>query len=319
MSLSIGKMSGGYPVIGDAIMGKISCKDSEFAIKTGTLLTLSMAPLETVFFWLAMALYAIVSMGYIYSFVFRNEGILKRLFLILTAGFLFHTSAIIARYFAQGTMPWAGDYENALMAGWFIVLFNLYIGWRHKSLQFISVGLVPLVLLLMGFGVMRNPVLSPKAASLKSFWLYIHVYFAWFAFGAFALAFGTGILYILKDRDSKKENKNIFYEKIPPLERLDELIFRFIVFGFITDAIMIASGSIWAKDLWGSYWSWDPVETWSLISWLMYGVIIHLRVTLGWRGKRIAWLAIFAILGMIITFFGVTFVVESSLHIFNVR
>ena len=157
------------------------------------------------------------------------------------------------------------------------------------------------------------------AASRKSSWLGIHVFFAWLAFGAFALAMGTGIIYLLKDRDSRREQKNPVFERFPSLARLDELMFRYVLFGFITHAVMIASGAIWARDLWGAYWSWDPVETWSLITWLLYGVAIHLRVTLGWKGRRLAWVVALAIVAVIITFFGVTFVVESSNHIFNVR
>jgi cytochrome c-type biogenesis protein CcsB len=219
----------------------------------------------------------------------------------------------------QGHLPWAGDYENGLMGGWFIIALTLYVAWRQKPLQALAAVTLPGTLLMMGFGAMRNPVLSPMAASLKSLWLYIHVYFAWLAFGAYTLACATGVLYLLKEKDEKKPFHNPVYVKFPDRGRLEDLLFRYIVFGFITDAVMIAAGAIWAKDLWGNYWSWDPVETWSLVSWLIYGTVIHLRVTFGWKGRRLAWLAIVAILGMIITFFGVTFVVESSLHIFNVR
>lgn len=278
-----------------------------------------MAPLEVVLFWLTMAVYALGSGGYIYSFAFRNERVLNRMRIPVTAGFVLHTLTIAARYQAQGHLPWAGDYENGLSGGWFIILFTLFVLWKKDPLPAIGTGTLPLSLLIMGYGVMRNPVLEPMAASLKSTWLAIHVFFAWFAYSAYMLACAAGVLMVLKSRDSQRDQRNPVYEKIPSLERLDELIFRYIVFGFIMDAVMLASGSIWANDLWGTYWNWDPVETWSLVSWLMYGVIIHLRVTLGWRGLRLAWLAIGAILGVLISFFGVTFIVESSLHIFNVR
>jgi ABC-type transport system involved in cytochrome c biogenesis permease subunit len=112
---------------------------------------------------------------------------------------------------------------------------------------------------------------------------------------------------------------NPSYERFPALDRLDELIFRYVVFGFITDTIMICAGAIWAKDLWGSYWSWDPVETWSLVSWIVYGIAIHLRVTFGWRDSRFAWIAVLALSTVIISFFGVTFVIDTSLHTFQVR
>jgi cytochrome c-type biogenesis protein CcsB len=172
---------------------------------------------------------------------------------------------------------------------------------------------------MMGYGYMQHPGLTAKAASLKTIWLFIHVYFAWLAFGAYTLAMAAGSLYLLKSRDSKKTPNNPFYDRLPSLERLDELIFRYVVFGFIMDTMMIAAGGLWAKDLWGSYWNWDPVETWSLISWLLYGTSIHLRVSMGWRGTRLAILAIAALSTVIISFFGVNFIVGSSLHVFQVR
>jgi len=278
-----------------------------------------MAPWEAVFFWLTLVVYALAGGGYVYALVFKNERVLARLFYLVVAGLVLHTITIAARYHAQGHLPWAGDYENGLMWGWFIVSLTLYAAWRHKELRLLAAATAPLTLLLMGYGYMRKPTLGPMAASLKTFWLYIHVYFGWLSYGAFTLAFAAGILYVLKNKDAQQAVRNPVYERIPALDRLDELIFRYVIFGFILDAVMIAAGAIWAKNLWGSYWSWDPVETWSLVSWLIYGIIIHLRVTFGWRGVRLAWLAIFAIIGMVITAFGVNFVVTSSLHIFNVR
>lgn len=278
-----------------------------------------MAPLESFFFWITLFAYSIAAGGYLYAILWKHERILQRLIYLTAGGLVSHTAVIVARTVAQGHLPWAGDYENSLMAGWFVMAFTVGAVLRRRTLESLPVGTLPFTVLLMGFGFMRNPVLGPVAASLKSFWLYIHVYFAWLAFGAFALALGAGVLYLLKDREARRGGRNTVYERFPSLDRLDELMFRFLVFGFIMDAVMIASGAIWGKDLWGSYWNWDPVETWSLVSWLVYGVIIHLRVTLGWRGRRLAWLAIAAMTGVVISFFGVTFVVESSLHIFNVR
>jgi cytochrome c-type biogenesis protein CcsB len=278
-----------------------------------------MAYWEIIFFWITMILYALASGGYIYSLVFKNPRVMPKLTILICGGLLAHSIAIGVRYYVTGHLPWSGDYESSLMGGWFIIGATLYVGWRTKPLQALATATTPLVLVLMGFGYMRNPTLTPMAASLKTVWLYIHVYFAWLAFGAYALAMAAGVLYLLKRRSEQLSDQNPSYERIPSIDRLDELMFRYVIFGFITDTIMIAAGAIWAKDLWGSYWSWDPVETWSLISWLIYGIAIHLRVTFGWRGQRLAWLVILALSTVIITFFGVTFVVNSSLHTFNVR
>lgn len=273
-----------------------------------------MSPLETICIWIAIGLYALVSALYIYSFVFKNEKILRSIHYFIAVSFLFHTGAILARYFAVGNLPVSGDYETALGGSWIIVLFTLFLSIRHRALRPVGVATLPFSLLMLGFAVMRNPVLSPMAASVKSSWLYVHVLFAQVAFGAFALAFGVAVVYQLKEKGPGRK----FYDKFPPLLRLDDLMFRFVIFGFITDTVMIASGAIWAKDLWGNYWSWDPVETWSLITWLIYGLAIHLRVTMGWKGRKMAWLVILALAGMVIAFFGVHLFVDTSIHLFEV-
>lgn len=278
-----------------------------------------MAPAEAVLFWIALVTYALATGALVYAVVFREERGVGLATAGAAVGFASHTAAIAARYAAVGHLPWAGDYENGLFGGWFIVLFTLVVGWRQRPLRILAVATLPLTFLLMGYGVMRAPALTPLAASLKSVWLYVHVIFAWLAFGAYALAMAGGIVYLAKVRDAKAAAPNPMYERFPAVERLDELVFRWIMFGFVTDTVMIASGAIWARDLWGSYWSWDPVETWSLVTWLSYGLAIHLRVTRGWKGVRFARVAIAAIAGMIVTFFGVTFVVETSNHFFNVR
>jgi cytochrome c-type biogenesis protein CcsB len=278
-----------------------------------------MSNLEMVFFWLSLVIYSLASGGFLYSFIFKNPRFMPKMTALILIGFMTHTIAICARYQAQGHLPWSGDYESAMMGGWFIIAGTLYVGWRNKSLQALATASVPLVVIMMGFGVMRNPVLTPMSAALKNYWLYIHVYFAWLAFGAYVLAMAAGVLYLMKRKSVESGVVNPSYEKYPSLDRLDELIFRYVLFGFIADTIMLAAGAIWANDLWGRYWSWDPVETWALVSWLMYGMIIHLRITFGWRESRIAWLAILALSTVIISFFGVTFVVDTSLHTFQVR
>lgn len=278
-----------------------------------------MAFWESIFFWITLVIYAVGSGGYIYSLVFRNDRIFPKLLLVTGMGLATHTIAVAARLAAQGHLPWSSDYDNGVMGGWFIIAFTVYVGVRQKTLRILGAVTLPCVLLIMGYGVMKNPTLGPMAASLKSVWLYIHVFFAWLSFGAYALAMAAGVIYLLKEKDALVGGANPLYEKVPSLDRLDELMFRYLVFGFITNAVMIAAGAIWAKDLWGNYWAWDPVETWSLVSWLMYGIAIHLRVTLGWRGRRFAWVVILALGSVIINFFGVNLVAQSSLHVFSVR
>lgn len=266
-----------------------------------------------------MAVYALACAGYVYAFVFKNERILGRLIWLVAAGFFFHCATMLAVYAETGHLPWAGDYESALMGGWFIVLFTLIVAFQRRELSMLALATVPVTLLMMGYGMMNKKELGPMAASLKTVWLYIHVYFAWLAYGAYMLAMAAGVMYLLKQRATRHGVDNPFYVRMPSLGRLEELIFRYVSFGFITNAIEMAAGSIWAKDLWGSYWSWDPIEVWALVGWLQYGLFIHLRLTRGWRGVKLAWLSIAAVVAVVISFFGVSIAVEASMHVLNVR
>lgn len=272
-----------------------------------------------IFFWIAAVLFALASGGYVYAVVFRNSSVIPRITWVIIAGLISLTVSAGGRYEATGHLPWSGHYETAVLGAWLTVLIMLVIIRKRPALRLVGMAVLPFTVILMGFGAMSNPTLTPLDATLKTVWLYIHVYFAMISFGAYALAMGTGVIYLLKLRTDRDGTGNPVLMQLPTPERLDELAFRYVLFGFVLDAFMIAAGAIWAKDLWGSYWSWDPVETWSLISWLIYGLAIHLRVTMGWKGVRFAWLVIAAMSSVLIAYFGVTFVLESSVHVFTLR
>src|SRR3990172_4405747 len=222
-----------------------------------------MSPYEAAFFWIAVCLYGITSALYIYAFVFKKESIFGRIPYFIAVSLAFHTAAALARYAAVGNLPVAGDYENSVGQAWFIVAITLYLSVRHPALRAVGVATLPLSLLMLGYGVMRGAELAPMHVSVRSVWLYVHVFFAWLAFGAYAIASGLSILYLKREKNPDKE----FYQKLPDLPTLDDLMFRYLIFGFITDAVMIGAGAIWAKNLWGNYWSWEPVEMWSLLTW----------------------------------------------------
>ncbi len=267
------------------------------------------APFAVVF-WATLLVYAVAVAVQIFGLVFRKPAWTTRAVWGVLFGLALHTALVIWRWIETGHVPAIGNFGNALVGGWFIVGMTVWAGIRQRY-PLLAAGAMPFALLILGVGGMFDSPPSPLVASLQSFWLFIHIFFAWLAYGAYTVSCGAGIVYLVKtgrSKDTPEETRT----------RIEELMFRSTVFGFITDAIMIASGSIWAKDLWGSYWSWDPVETWSLLSWLVYGVALHLRVTLGWRGRRLAWILVFAIIGVLVSFWGVNLVMEGSDHVFNV-
>jgi len=104
--------------------------------------------------------------------------------------------------------------------------------------------------------------INPLMPALKSNWLLIHVVTAFLGYAAFALAFGTALLYLIQERQPRPS--------LPPCPLLDSLIYRTTVLGFLLLTVGIATGAVWAETAWGRYWSWDPKETWSLITWFIY-------------------------------------------------
>lgn len=266
--------------------------------------------------WTCIYIYAASSILLLTGFVFSRERLLWIATWALLPAFLAHTAIFIMRWARTGYFPANGDLENAITGGWFAIAFTLALFARTKKPVGAALFTVPATLILLGYGMVNEPNPLPLSASFKSSWLIVHVLFAQVAFGSYAITSGYGIVYLLKSRPQAEGRK--FYDRFPSLDALEETMFRFVVYGFICEAIMIPAGAIWAKDLWGSYWTWDPVETWSLVSWLLYGLVIHLRVTLKWKGRKLAWLMVFLLLTVIITYWGIDALVQSTRHMFGV-
>ena len=159
-----------------------------------------------------------------------------------------------------------------------------------------------------------NKDISPLVPALQSNWLIAHVVTCFIGYGAFAMAAGLGIMYLLKKSAiDKKKDENTLMGSLPELRFIDDMTYKTIVFGFLWLSAGIITGAIWANEAWGTYWSWDPKETWSIITWFIYASTLHARFTRGWSGTRIAWLAIIGFASVMFTYFGVNFVL-SGLH-----
>ena len=190
----------------------------------------------------------------------------------------------------------------------FVVAFFVIVAWRNPRLNAAGIGTMPVAVLLLGGAMLADKSGLAITAKLASYWLFIHVTFANLAFATFAVSFGCAILYVIRERSAGgKWAKRL--EKLPPQDVLENLTVRFVLVGFLFWGIMIATGAIWANQAWGRYWSWDPIETWSLIVWIIYAVYLHVRFTLKWHGERLAWfaivampLALFALIGIPLAF-----------------
>ena len=268
---------------------------------------------ESVFLWLSVIGYIAAFITMLIGLVFGKERAVRVGSRLTIAAFASHTLAIASRWIATGHMPVMGAYENSLLGAWFLMLIFLVSGRWIAAKKTLTVIVVPIALFMLGNGIMGGAELEPLAPPFQSAWLFVHVIFAWFAFGSYFLAACLGAAFLWKSgAEAKGKLEESAARKFPDLDIMDDLIFRFIIFGFIADTVMIATGSIWAHGLWGRYWGWDPIEMWSLIAWIIYGVALHLRITMGWKGRRLAWIAVGSIATVIIGFFGVGFI--SNVH-----
>ena len=241
-------------------------------------------------------------------------------FRTLLVGFTAQTIALGMRWadsyrLGIGHAPLSNFYESLVFFAWAMVLLYLLTEMRTKS-RSAGIFVTPLALLCMAYASFSpnvNSGIQPLVPALQSNWLIIHVVSCFLAYAAFAIAFALAIMVLLKNQGSgQKRPTGRFLSLLPEKEFLDDLLYHNVFFGFILLTLGIVTGSIWAHHAWGSYWSWDPKETWSLATWLIYAILLHARLVRGWRGEEIAALSLFGFFAVLFTYFGANYL--SSLH-----
>jgi cytochrome c-type biogenesis protein CcsB len=204
-----------------------------------------------------------------------------------------------------GHAPLSNMYESLVFFAGTVVVICLVIERKSKN-AIIGAFATPIAFLAMAYASMSpnvNDRIQPLVPALKSNWLIAHVIACFLGYAAFAIAFGISIMYLFKQREVKETSTLL--SRFPKTQVLDELNHQMIMFGFLFLSIGIITGSVWANSAWGSYWSWDPKETWSLITWFIYATLLHARMMRGWYGKRIAYLSIIGFVAVLFTYFGV--------------
>ena len=260
--------------------------------------------LNIFFFKAALGIYFLGMASFLYFLVSRKERPPRFSFGLTGLGFLTHTIALIVRTVEASYIPITSLHEAMSFFSWALVLAFLLVEYRYRihvlgsfvlPLTFIS--LISSAALPMGIK-MLDPL-------LQSAWLGVHTILAIMGATAFSMAFLAGVMFLLQEWFLKSKRFNSLHYKLPALDLLDTLNYRAISFGFPLLTLGIITGSIWAEYAWGTYWNWDPKQTWSLIIWLFYAAMLHGRVAMGWRGKKAAYLAIIGFAGVIFTFVGV--------------
>jgi len=274
-----------------------------------------------------MLAYLLVAILFLMAELWASPRLQSGARVLLWAGLGAHTGALLGRWVGSYQLavfhstpaafsenlrliilhaPLSNFYESLVFFAWTLPALGV-ISFRRYLKGYLGAGVAVLACLLLAyasFGGVDSRI-KPLMPALKSNWLLIHVVTAFLGYSAFALACGAAFLYLVQERRPRAS--------LPPAAQLDRLIYRATVLGFLLLTLGILTGAVWAETAWGRYWSWDPKETWSLITWLIYATQLHARLLKGWQGRRIAWLAVLGFMAVLFTYFGVSFLL-SGLH-----
>jgi len=269
-------------------------------------------------FNISMGIYLISFLGYLAFTTFQNKMLGTFNTFLLTIGIILHSGGLVSRWMethqtGYGYVPLSNMYESLIFFSWTIVLIYLILEFKYQQ-KIIGVFVTPFAFLALALTSIIPGIdskITPLVPALQSNWLTIHVTTCFFGYASFAVSFGISILYLIGDKKGVQKEK--VQKWLPSTPILDEINYKSIVIGFPMLTLGIVTGAAWANYAWGSYWSWDPKETWSLITWFIYAACLHARLTRDWRGRRAAILSIVGFTAVLFTYFGVNYLI-SGLH-----
>ena len=265
---------------------------------------------ETTLFTITFVAYIITAFFY-FSFLFsKKESWAKIGYNFAFLGLFTHTAALVWRLFVSGHAPFTNMYESLSFLAWASILAYVIIEGMFKMKK----AGPYFMLIVIGLMALASSPLMPKDAAplvpaLQSYWVWLHVSVTMIGEAFFAIAFVTSIMYLIADSKQKKGVKTGL-----SAEKLDEVSYKCIAIGFPLFTLGgLVFGMVWAYKAWGAYWSWDPKEVWSLITWFVFALYLHTRLVMGWKGRRSAIVAIIGFLAALFTYFGVNYLL-AGLH-----
>ena len=257
-----------------------------------------------VLFTISLMLYFAATLLCFAGAAFRKEGLKKAALLVLLIAVAAHLIYVVWRGIAAHRLPLANQFEFATMFALMVAIFTISLYYRNRTrMEWLLVFGTPLAFLLQSYAALQPKEITELMPALKSAWFGLHIGSAALSYSAFALAAVVGLRYLIVEKKSDEKH----------LTQMDYLSYRLISFGFLMLSIVIFSGCIWAEQAWSTFWSWDPKETWALITWIVYAIYLHQRLRMKWRGRKMAWMACVSFVLVMFTFVGVN-TLMSGLH-----
>ena len=257
--------------------------------------------IEKIFFYGSMISYVAAMALFFVFFALKQDKAGKIANVLMFVAFGMHTAALAVRGIGAGRLPLTNQYEFATSFAWGICLCYLIFQWRF-GFRAMGTFVTPVIIVLIGYAAFQNKEVRELMPALRSNWLALHVSTAIISYGSFGVSFAVSLMFLMREKMGHSE---FWHRNVPEGRMLDMISYRAVSLGFLFLTMVLVTGAIWAEQAWGSYWSWDPKETWALITWFIYSIYLHLRISKGWKDKNAAVFAVIGFICVIFTYIGV--------------
>ena len=259
--------------------------------------------------WGAVVIYVVATIMVAVGQFFDKPRLVRRGFAVSVPGLVLHGAGLVIWWRMVGHGPYIDRFEVLSSNAWILLLAFLLFSIPYPRLKSIGIVVLPATFILVALGLFFSPEMKTLPPTFRSLWLVLHIIFYKIAFSAIIIAFAFSLFYLRVRRGRLKRLAKI----LPDPAGIDIYAYRFAGFGFTFWAIGMLAGSIWAYQSWGTFWNWDPVQTWSLVTWAVFGLYLHLRRFFSWHGERASWLFVVCFILTIVSLF-LTPLFESSIH-----
>lgn len=253
------------------------------------------------FLYASLILYAASFIAVLLHHVTGSEKAEKASKLILAAGLLAHTGALVERIYSTGHAPMASMYETLVFFGWCIALLSLFVIFRYGE-RVTELITVPVAILAVVFALYNEKPGGPLTLILDTRWFEIHVTASFAAYALFTLAFSGAVFYLLNSARGKERE----------LKKFQDIAAKSILWGFFFFSASMFSGAVWGYLAWGAYWMWEPKIIWSFIVWFYYAGAMHAYYVREWKGTGLSVATVIGFFVVLFTYLGVSMLMKSS-------
>jgi cytochrome c-type biogenesis protein CcsB len=263
--------------------------------------------MANVLFNLAYLSYSVCTLLYLAYLFTKREKFSRLAHSVLVISLAVHALSFVARVAStRSYIPWTNLFETVSLFGAIVAAIYLAIS-RKNHIPVMGAFIMPVSWALLTAAFLSDKAIHSQMAQPQSYWMAIHVPVMFTSYALLGVAFAAGIAYLIEERQMKSKHLSELSYRLPPLDELDQMIIKMIVVAFPLLTTGILLGAIWAYTAWGRFWGWDPKETWSLITWLVYVGYLVARLGGGWRGRKTAYWSLAGFVFILFTYAGVNY------------